>query len=100
LAIVQQLCFVGDILLLSSPDVVFQSNVFDFFYKHIRQAFLHGKIWELDRGQLQLLVAKFYHGIFALDLLYAKVSEPLQNDHNSVLVQSFVLLSNSVRVDG
>jgi hypothetical protein len=95
LAIVQQLCFVGDILLLSSPDVVFQSNVFDFFYKHIRQAFQHGKIWELDRGQLQLLVAKFYHGIFALDLLY-----DLQNDHNSVLVQSFVLLSNSVRVDG
>jgi hypothetical protein len=51
LAIVQQLCFVGDILLLSSPDLVFQSNVFDFFYKHIRQAFQHGKIWELDRGQ-------------------------------------------------
>ena len=31
LAIVQQLCFVGDILLVSSPDLVFQSNVFDFF---------------------------------------------------------------------
>jgi hypothetical protein len=44
LAIVQQLCFVGDILLLSSPDLVFQSNVFDFFYKRIRQAFQHGKI--------------------------------------------------------